>query len=144
MVRSFVARALPWISLAALVVGLSACAGTATGGDGDGDGDDCAEDTTVSAGLTPTFTWEGGNALGLAVAEYNEGAARQWVLGVAGADGFGSPVDYGTVPAGAIEAGGGAAGSGGGHRVLGDGDAGEQRRALPAVHALTGDGGRPA
>lgn len=82
------------------------------GGDGDGDGDggdgDCAEDMTVSAGLTPDFTWEGGPAAGLAVAEYPEGANRQWVLAMAAATGFDSPVTYGTVPANALEAEGAA------------------------------------
>lgn len=82
------------------------------GGDGDGDGDggdgDCAEDMTVSAGLTPDITWEGGPAAGLAVAEYPEGANRQWVLAMAAATGFDSPVTYGTVPANALEAEGAA------------------------------------
>lgn len=98
---------LPIFSFALLSVvffAFAGCAGAGDGGDGDSENNDCAADMTVSSGLTPEFTWEGGPALGLAVAEYNEAAARKWVLGVAGADGFEGPVTYGTIPTNAIEA----------------------------------------
>lgn len=57
---------------------------------------------TVGSGTTPEISWDG-DAAGLSVTRFPETAERQWTLSMM-ASPFASPVTYGTVPAGALEA----------------------------------------
>ncbi|MFH1811733.1 MAG: hypothetical protein ABIJ09_23540 [Pseudomonadota bacterium] len=57
---------------------------------------------TVGSGITPEISWDG-DAAGLAVTKFPETTERQWTLSMSGSP-FPSPVTYGTVPTGALEA----------------------------------------
>ena len=87
---------------------ISVWVGSGEGDSGDGgDGGDIGPggqiEINVSEGLTPTFSWTGGNARMLTVMSSGEAGANMWgIMTIAPSD-FASPVTYGEVPSGAIE-----------------------------------------
>jgi len=55
---------------------------------------------TVTAGLTPTFSWPGGNATGVLVSASPASGTPNWLLSPTAFSGFASPVVFGIAPVG--------------------------------------------
>jgi hypothetical protein len=78
--------------------------GPGNNGGGNNNGDS-AFDVFASAGATPTFTWEGGDAHSVAVVLASNPADIKWAVAFVGlSDGIASGVAYGEVPAGSVQA----------------------------------------
>jgi hypothetical protein len=72
---------------------------------GNNQGDESAFDVFASAGLTPTFTWEGGGAHSVSIVRADNPANIQWSVAFLGlTDGIASGVTYGEVPGGSVQA----------------------------------------
>ena len=62
------------------------------------------DEITVGAGVAPTYTWDGGAARRLVVANVGTGTLAWDLRATNLADGFLSPVDHGVTPAGGVVA----------------------------------------